>query len=98
MKTSKPCWRFFRLNLAWLFFSTKAEKIYWDLPETELLIFGKETKGLPDDLREQYADHFYKIPMFHPKVRSLNLANSVSIVLYHQLELAHRAAKLEKPC
>ncbi len=72
------------------FFSTKAEKLYWDLPETDVIIFGRETSGLPEELRERYAEHFYRIPMFHPKVRSLNLANSVSIVVYQQLELQHR--------
>ena len=75
------------------FFSTKGEKIYWDLPKTDVLIFGRETTGLPQDLRERYADHFYKIPMSHPKVRSLNLANSVSIVVYRQIELQFRASQ-----
>ena len=53
--------------------------------EVDLLIFGQETKGLPDSLREKYPEAFYEIPMFHPGVRSFNLANAVSIVLYHQM-------------
>jgi tRNA (cytidine/uridine-2'-O-)-methyltransferase len=68
------------------FFSTKATKYYTAMPSsTSLLIFGQETKGLPRWFFEKYADCAYKIPMFHQEVRSLNLANSVSVVLYHQL-------------
>lgn len=68
------------------FFSKKAKKLYTDIPQnTELLIFGQETKGLPNSLWEKYEDHFYNIPIFHKGVRSLNLANAVSVVLYHQL-------------
>ena len=69
------------------FFSTKATRPYWDMGPVDLLIFGKETVGLPDSFRESYPEDFYTIPMFHPKVRSLNLANAVCIVLYHQIAL-----------
>lgn len=67
------------------FFSTKAEKLLWDTPPVDILVFGRETAGLPDFLRERYKEDFYKIPMFHPGVRSLNLANSVGIALYQQI-------------
>ena len=68
------------------FFSKKADRLYTEMPEsTDLLIFGRETSGLPEELHDQYPECFYKIPMWHSGVRSLNLANSVSIVLYHQL-------------
>lgn len=68
------------------FLSTKGEKNYTEIPyDTDLLIFGQETKGLPDKMREHYRDHLYRIPIFNENVRSLNLANSVSIVLYDQL-------------
>ena len=70
------------------FFSARATRLYTEMPvDTELLVFGQETKGLPKELHESHADHFYTIPIFHEKVRSLNLANAVSIVLYHQLML-----------
>jgi len=49
------------------------------------LIFGSETKGLPDRLLETYPDRVAGIPMKTDQVRSLNLANSVSIVLYEAL-------------
>lgn len=69
------------------FFSTKSEKPYWDLPPIDMLVFGKETAGLPDFIRERYAEDFCTIPMYHSSVRSLNLANSVSIAVYHQIQL-----------
>ena len=69
------------------FFSKKGTKPYWELPQdTELLVFGQETSGLPDELWEQYPEQFYSIPIYHPQVRSLNLSNSVSIILYAQLQ------------
>jgi tRNA (cytidine/uridine-2'-O-)-methyltransferase len=68
------------------FLSKSAEKIYTDIPqETQLFVFGRETTGLPVELRRKFPDHFYRIPIFHEGVRSLNLANSVSIVIYDQL-------------
>ena len=48
------------------------------------LLFGKETAGLPEWLRERYRDRCIRIPMIGP-VRSLNLANSVAILCYEAL-------------
>ena len=48
------------------------------------LLFGKETAGLPEWLRERYRDRCIRIPMAGP-VRSLNLANSVAILCYEAL-------------
>jgi len=68
------------------FLSKKSTRPYTEMPvSTELLVFGQETKGLPDFLWQEYPEMFYHVPMFHPGVRSLNLANAVSIVLFHQL-------------
>jgi tRNA (cytidine/uridine-2'-O-)-methyltransferase len=68
------------------FFSTKAQTLYTEMPpETDLLVFGQETKGLPPAILQQWPDKAYKIPIFHPNVRSLNVANAVSIVLYDHL-------------
>ena len=47
-------------------------------------MFGKETAGLPEWLREKYRDRCIRIPMIGP-VRSLNLANSVAILCYEAL-------------
>ena len=48
------------------------------------LMFGKETAGLPEPLRRKYYDRCIRIPMI-PQARSLNLGNSVAIVLYEAL-------------
>lgn len=69
------------------FLSVHAAVDLWQMPKTKVLVFGKETKGLPKHLHEDYSDAFFRIPMYHTKVRSLNLANSVGIALYHQLAL-----------
>ena len=68
-------------------FSTKATRMYWDAPFTKdsVLIFGRETGGLPDDVRERYADHLYGMPIHSPHVRSLNLSTCVGIALYEVL-------------
>lgn len=51
----------------------------------DFLIFGRETAGLPNQLLDQYKDSWVRIPMFHEKVRSLNLSNCVALVLYEAL-------------
>jgi tRNA (cytidine/uridine-2'-O-)-methyltransferase len=65
-------------------FTTKTDRMYWDAPFTEdsVLIFGRETGGLPDDVRERYSDHTYTMPILSPHVRSLNLSTCVGIALY----------------
>ena len=45
------------------------------------VLFGKETKGLPEDVLQKYIDKTIRIPM-RPHLRSLNLSNSVAIVVY----------------
>ncbi|MFH1620169.1 MAG: tRNA (cytidine(34)-2'-O)-methyltransferase [bacterium] len=69
-----------------IFFSTRAEKLYWDAPYTadSCLIFGSESKGLPDELRKKYAGNFYRIPV-SDKVRSLNLSTAAAVALYEAL-------------
>jgi tRNA (cytidine/uridine-2'-O-)-methyltransferase len=71
------------------FFSKLATKSYVEMPKKiRALVFGQETKGFPEDFHKKYGEYLYKIPMFHDGVRSLNLANSVSIVTYHKLLVA----------
>jgi tRNA (cytidine/uridine-2'-O-)-methyltransferase len=69
------------------FFSTKATRSYWDaeFPRDVVLVFGRETGGLPDDLREHYADRLLAMPIHSPHVRSLNLSTCVGIALYEVL-------------
>jgi|SRR5215813_3696460 len=70
-----------------VYFTTKAELPYfeWKFDANDCLVFGRETRGLPDDLLRSNWEHCVTIPMLNPKVRSLNLANAVSIVLYEAL-------------
>ena len=68
------------------FFSTKATRAFWDAPfgaSTDVvLVFGRETGGLPPELHERYRDRFVTMPMLSSRVRSLNLSTSVAIALY----------------
>jgi len=74
-------------NSRLIYFTTKAERSYldWKFTENDCLVFGRETRGLPVELLRANWDHCLKIPILNPKVRSLNLANSVAIVLYEAL-------------
>ena len=70
-----------------LYFSTIAERSLWDYrfePE-DCLVFGPETRGLPQDVLRSNWEQCLTIPMFNPRVRSLNLANAVAITLYEAL-------------
>lgn len=55
------------------------------MPNGIVLIFGRETGGLPAELHERYADHFVTMPILSPRVRSLNLSSSVAIAAYEVL-------------
>jgi len=70
-----------------LFFSKKGQKSYIHAPyqEGSSLVFGSETEGLPEWIMERYSDQIWRIPIFHSKVRSLNLSGAVSIVAYEAL-------------
>ena len=75
-----------RLDGKVAFFSKFATKSYDQVPtDTRLLVFGQETSGFPEEFHQEYQDQMYKIPMFHDGVRSLNLSNAVSIIVYDQL-------------
>mgnify|MGYP001040705883 FL=1 len=67
------------------FSTTKGQKCYADVNYTSseeiFLLFGKETKGLPEDLLQKYIKNTIRIPM-REHLRSLNLSNSVAIVAY----------------
>ena len=70
-----------------VFFSKKAKPSYLEhrFEAGSYLIFGKETKGLSKKLIERYSSQAFRIPLYDPRVRSLNLANAVSIVLYEAI-------------
>ncbi len=64
--------------------STKGSRFYTDVnfERGDYVVFGPETRGLPDDLlQQQSADHILRIPM-QPNSRSMNLSNATSVILY----------------
>jgi tRNA (cytidine/uridine-2'-O-)-methyltransferase len=71
------------------FFSTKATRLLWDAPLGEpddvVLIFGRETGGLPAELHARYGDRFVGMPIASPLVRSLNLSTAVAVAVYEVL-------------
>jgi len=71
------------------FFVTGATRLIWDAPlaasESVVLVFGRETRGLPAELRHRYRDRLVAMPMLSPRVRSLNLSTSVGIAVYEVL-------------
>jgi tRNA (cytidine/uridine-2'-O-)-methyltransferase len=88
-----PDWASFERALGSLgepfLFSTKATRLMWEAPlgapADVVLIFGRETGGLPADLHERYRDRFVALPVLSPRVRSLNLSTSVGIAVYEVL-------------
>ena len=88
-----PSWDAFERELPALgepwFFSTKVDRLIWDAPigkaESAVLIFGRETAGLPDAIHDRYRDRFLRLPMSSPHVRSLNLSTAVGIAVYEVL-------------
>jgi len=67
-----------------VFLSSHGKKNYTEIEVTEnlFIVFGKESKGLGNELRNKYFERLYSIPIVSNHVRSLNLANAVSIVVY----------------
>ena len=67
----------------YFFLTTKTERAYWDarFQDGDFLVFGRETRGLPEPLLAQHAGRCLTIPM-SGSTRSLNLATAVGIVLY----------------
>lgn len=70
-----------------IYLTTKTSRSYtkWEFRDEDCLIFGPETRGLPEELLRENADDCLTIPMRNRNVRSLNLATSVGIVLYEAL-------------
>lgn len=72
-------------RLRW--FSTKSETLHWDVDfrPDDWLVFGAESRGLPERLRETHPDGWVRIPMGGNFVRSLNLSSSVAVGVYEAL-------------
>ena len=72
------------------YFTTKAQNTYTDVayPENSYIMFGKESRGLPEELLFANPTHCVRIPM-RDTLRSLNLSNSVAIAVYEILRQDH---------
>lgn len=66
--------------------TTKAKKVYTDVKfgPDDYIMFGKESAGIPEEILVEYEETSIRIPMLS-EIRSLNLSNSVAIVLYEAL-------------
>ena len=82
----------YREEARFWFLTTKAARAYWDVDfcDGDFLVFGRETKGLPEPLLEANASSCVTIPMSE-QTRSLNLATAVGIVLYEALRQSRTA-------
>lgn len=89
-----PDWRSFESALPDLgepwFFTAEAERTLWEVeyPERTVLVFGRESVGLPAEIRDRHRDRLVKIPMADPELRSLNLSTSVAVATYEVLRQA----------
>jgi tRNA (cytidine/uridine-2'-O-)-methyltransferase len=96
-----PDWATFESALPGLgepwFFSTRASRLFWDAPlgavENVVLVFGRETGGLPTDLHQRFGDRFLTMPIASPHVRSLNLSTSVAVAVYEAIRQRWNAAR-----
>lgn len=76
------------------YLTTKTKRAYWDhaFQQGDYLVFGRETRGLPESLLQENEAQCLTIPM-QPETRSLNLATSVGIVLYDALRQISTSAR-----
>jgi len=74
-------------NSRFLYLTTKTKRSFtdWQFQPDDCLIFGPETRGLPEELLRKNEERCLTIPILNEKVRSLNLATSVGIVVYEAL-------------
>ncbi|TYC16231.1 tRNA (cytidine(34)-2'-O)-methyltransferase [Bizionia gelidisalsuginis] len=80
---------FFNKNkdAAMAFLSSHGSQSHWDIPfkDNLFLVFGKESSGLQKSITDKNKKALYKIPLHSEHIRSLNIANAVSIVVYEGL-------------
>ena len=70
-----------------VFLSSHGNQSHWNIVYSDnmFLVFGKESVGLPKPLIKKHKEQLFKIPMYSEHIRSLNLANAVSIIVYEGL-------------
>jgi tRNA (cytidine/uridine-2'-O-)-methyltransferase len=83
-----PSWRAFQgalpdLGEPW-FFSAEAERDLWslDFGERPLLVFGSESAGFRDEVRERFRERLVRIPMVDARARSLNLSTAAAVAIF----------------
>ena len=79
-----------------LFIETDAPHVYTEFPFApgDVLVLGRETKGLPPELLDKNRDRCLSVPMPNARVRSLNLATTAGIVLYEALRQLNSASRM----
>lgn len=74
-------------NSTFYFSTTKGSKYYDEVSfkSGDFIVFGRETSGLPDEIRNSNLENLIRVPMIKTSLRSLNLSNTVAIVAYEAL-------------
>ena len=89
LKTYESIEEFLSINRGqkMVYLTSHAERDHYsiDYSDNMFFIFGKESVGLPKDIISVNKDQSFKIPIYSDHIRSLNLANAVSIVVYEGL-------------
>lgn len=81
------------------FVSPEARREFWSVcyPSPAVLVFGRESVGLPPEIRQRYHHRLVSIPMVDPELRSLNLSTSVAIVAFEVLRQWRSQGRERKP-
>lgn len=81
-------------NSRFVYLTTKSQKAYttWNFCDEDCLVFGPETRGLPEEVLAANAENCLTIPMPNKSIRSLNLSTSVGIVLYEAIRQIGRVS------
>lgn len=81
------------------FFSAEGTRSFWDVtyPDRTVLIFGRESVGLPQEIRDRHRDRLLTIPMLDRSVRSLNLSTSVALAAYEVMRQRAQRRPAEGP-
>ncbi len=68
--------------------TTKGTRYYHEVPfkDGDFILFGQESRGLPEEIREQLSNTLIRVPMIQESTRSLNLSNTVAIVAYEAMK------------
>ena len=86
-KSFEVFFSFLPTDASTVFFSTKSKNSLYtkEFKKGSYLIFGCETKGLGEELIDKFSEDTFRIPQYDDRVRSLNLANAASIVVYEAI-------------